>query len=117
MQPSAITVENTFFLDTHANLFPDPTPGTGWNPRPKTPSIKGVVFRENVYSLGTYGGNASIVVVSGDGAATIAPGQCQRFVAEDEISLSPAHLRQTRATKTLWKASEGHRSRARSLST
>lgn len=45
VQPSAITVKNTFFLDTMARLFPDPSNSTAWNPRSKSPSIEAVVFR------------------------------------------------------------------------
>jgi hypothetical protein len=101
IQPSAITVKNTFFLDTKARLFPDPSNSTAWNPRPKQPSIEAVVFRENTYNAGQWGGNESIVIVSSD---KIAPAECKRFVAEDELSLSPQKLRQTRATQTLWQA-------------
>ena len=105
VQPSATTVKNTFFLDTKARIFPDPSSSTAWSPKPKQPSIEAVVFRENTYNLGEWGGNESIVVVSSEGddvTDKITPAQCQRFVVEDEISLSPAKLRQTRATQTLW---------------
>ena len=102
VQPSAITVKNTFFLDTHANIYPDPSAGGGWNPRPKTPYIEAVVFRENTYSLGKYGGNESIVVVQSGDFPLITAGQCKRFVSEDEITLGTAlkKLRTTRATQT-----------------
>jgi len=103
VQPSAITVKNTFFLDTKARIFPDPSVSSAWTPKPKHPSIEAVVFRENTYNLGDWGGNESIVIVEGsDVADKITPAQCQRFVVEDEISLSPKKLRQTRATQTLW---------------
>lgn len=105
VQPSATTVKNNFFLDTKARIFPDPSISTAWTPKPKHPSIEAVVFRENTYNLGQWGGNESIVVVSSEGddiIDQITPAQCQRFIVEDEISLSPKKLRQTRATQTLW---------------
>ena len=101
IEPSAITVQNTFFLDTGAKLYPDPA-WSGYNPRPKTPSIEAVVFRENTYNLGEWGGNASIVVINTGAYPAMTPAQCKRFVVEDELSLNPETLRATRATQTLW---------------
>ena len=95
VQPDSIIVQDTFFLDTHTNLFTTPTlNSTAWNPRPKQPFINSVVFRENTYNFGKWGGSQSLVAVG-----EMSPQDCKRLVIEDEVSLSPQKLRLTRATQ------------------
>ena len=43
--------------------------------------VRNVVFRENTYSMGKYGGNRSIVVSTPAGSPGFAPAQCVGFVA------------------------------------
>jgi hypothetical protein len=117
VQPQAVTVQDTFFLDTNAVIYPDPGPTTAWRPGGGKPLIAGVVFRENTYALGeektvAHRVNKSIEVrltappaprapsPSPSPPAVFGPGQCH-MVVEDEICLDKGTLVQTRARKTL----------------
>jgi len=102
IQPYMIIVQDTFFLDTSIHLFPDPNATKGsWRPGGDAPRIDGVIFRENTYSLGKWGGTKTIVVQPPTNPATpFVAGMCSNFVVEDEVSVEKGTLVQTRATLT-----------------
>lgn len=100
VNPRMLLAQGNFFYNAHAVLVGS--------------EINNVVFRENVYSLNQYGGNASIVLQPAAGPAPPAGISCSALVVEDEINAlqdksqtalvkvtsASATLHQTRAT--LW---------------